>query len=108
MSYEMKQTEKEKEKNGIQVAQANAKYFHILEQIKLKENLVSQFQKKNVEIEAKLKQQLNLYEAVRSDRNLYSKTLAETQQEVEVIKKRYKVVSQQVMMLKEEIDFKEI
>lgn len=47
--------EKEKEKYGIQAAQANAKYFHSLEEIKLKDNLISEFQKKNIETEAKLK-----------------------------------------------------
>lgn len=55
--------------------QANGKYFFSLEEIKLKDNLISEFQKKNIETEAKLKQQQNLYEAVRSDRNLYSKNL---------------------------------
>lgn len=36
-------------------------------------------QKKIVDGENKLKQQQNLYEAVRSDRNLYSKNLIEAQ-----------------------------
>ena len=36
-------------------AKANAKYFHSLEEIKLKDNLISEFQKKNLETEAKLK-----------------------------------------------------
>ena len=48
-----------------QAAQANAKYFHALEEIKLKDNLISEFQKKNIETQAKLKQQQNLYETVR-------------------------------------------
>ena len=49
--------EKEKEKYGMVAAKANAKYFHSLEEIKLKDNLISEFQKKNLETEAKLKQQ---------------------------------------------------
>ena len=48
--------EKEKEKYGMVAAKANAKYFHSLEEIKLKDNLISEFQKKNLETEAKLKQ----------------------------------------------------
>ncbi len=99
--------EREKEKYGINAAQANAKYFHCLEEIKLKDNLISEFQKKNIETEAKLKQQQNLYEAVRSDRNLYSKNLTETQDEIAEIKRRYKIVSHQISQLKEEIDSKE-
>ncbi len=56
MNNNIKNLEKEKEKYGIQAAQANAKYFHSLEEIKLKDNLISEFQKKNIETEAKLKQ----------------------------------------------------
>ena len=37
------------------------------------------YKKKIAEAETKLKQQQNLYEAVRSDRNLYSKNLIEAQ-----------------------------
>lgn len=37
------------------------------------------YRKKIAESETKLKQQQNLYEAVRSDRNLYSKNLVEAQ-----------------------------
>lgn len=47
--------EKEKEKYGINAAQANAKYAQSLEEIKLKDNLISEFQKKNLEMELKLK-----------------------------------------------------
>lgn len=35
--------DKEKEKYGKQAAQANAKHFHALEEIKLKDNLISEF-----------------------------------------------------------------
>ena len=107
LNRKISQLEKEKEKYGINAAQANAKYFHSLEEIKLKDNLISEFQKKNIETEAKLKQQQNLYEAVRSDRNLYSKNLTETQDEIAEIKRRYKIVTHQISQLKEEIDAKE-
>ena len=107
LKKKISQLEKEKEKYGINAAQANAKYFHALEEIKLKDNLISEFQKKNIETEAKLKQQQNLYEAVRSDRNLYSKNLTETQDEIAEIKRKYKIVNHQISQLKEEIDAKE-
>ncbi len=41
-------------------------------------------QKRISEGETKLKQQQNLYEAVRADRNLYSKNLIEAQDEIQV------------------------
>merc|ERR1711934_1119827 len=55
----------------------------MVEEVKLKQNLISELKKENIEFEAKLKQQQNLYEAVRSDRNLYSKNLIEAQDEMQ-------------------------
>lgn len=100
--------EKDKEKYGKQAALSNAKYLHSLEEIKLKGNLISEYQKKNVETEARLKEQQRLYEAVRSDRNTYSKNLSETEDEIAELKRRYKIVNHQINQLKEEIDAKEI
>lgn len=57
LNQKIKVLEKEKEKYGLQFSKANAQYFHSLEEIKLKDNLISEFQKKNIETEAKLKQQ---------------------------------------------------
>jgi len=82
------------------------KFHHLQEELKLKDNLISEFQKKTQETESKLKQQHQLYEAVRSDRNLYSKNLTETQDEIAEIKLRYKIVMHQIAQLKEEIDAK--
>ncbi len=50
-----------------------------MEDIKVREMQIFDFKKKIAESETKLKQQQNLYEAVRSDRNLYSKNLIESQ-----------------------------
>jgi predicted nucleic acid-binding Zn-ribbon protein len=47
-------------------------------------------QKKNIEAEGRLKQQQNLYEAVRSDRNLYSKNCVEAQDEIGELKQNYR------------------
>ena len=107
INKQIQQLEKEKEKYGINAAQANAKYAQSLEEIKLKDNLISEFQKKNLEMEQRLRQQQQLYEAVRSDRNLYSKSLIETQDQITEYKKRYKIVNHQICQLKEEIDAKD-
>ena len=50
-----------------------------MEDVKIKEMQIFDFKKKIAEAETKYKQQQNLYEAVRSDRNLYSKNLIERQ-----------------------------
>ena len=43
-----------------------------------------------------MKQQQNLYEAVRSDRNLYSKNLIESQDEIAEMKRKFKIMTRQV------------
>jgi chromosome segregation ATPase len=69
----------------------------------LKNNLITKLQKKNIEAEGRLKQQQNLYEAVRSDRNLYSKNLLEAQEEIAELKMKFRRMTQQISQLKEEI-----
>jgi len=44
---------------------------------------------------------------VSSDRNLYSKNLMETNEEIAEIKRKYKLVNYQISQLKEEIENKE-
>ena len=55
------------------------KVLHSMEDIKVREMQIFDYKKTIAEAETKLKQQQNLYEAVRSDRNLYSKNLIEAQ-----------------------------
>jgi predicted nucleic acid-binding Zn-ribbon protein len=69
--------EKERDKFSHEASKANANLMQMVEEVKLKKNLISELKKENIEFEGKLKQQQNLYEAVRSDRNLYSKNLIE-------------------------------
>jgi chromosome segregation ATPase len=73
----MGKLEKERDKFSHEASKANANLMQMVEEVKLKKNLISELKKENIEFEGKLKQQQNLYEAVRSDRNLYSKNLIE-------------------------------
>lgn len=97
----------EKEKYARDASLANSKYYMCLEQVKLKNNLITKLQKKNIEAEARLKSSQNLYEAVRSDRNLYAKNLVEAQDEIAELKMKYKIMVQQINQLKEEIGMKD-
>ena len=63
--------------------------------------MISEFQKKNIETENKLKEMQVLYEDVRSGRNTYSKQLSETEDEIAETKRRYKIVNHQINQLKE-------
>jgi chromosome segregation ATPase len=81
--------------------------MQMVEEVKLKKNMISELKKENLEFEGKLKQQQNLYEAVRSDRNLYSKNLIECQDEVCELKRKFKIATHQITQLKDEIDAKD-
>lgn len=71
--------EKERDKFSLEAAKANSNLLQMIEEVKLKKNLIGELKKENIDFESKLKTQQNLYEAVRSDRNLYSKNLIEAQ-----------------------------
>ena len=45
-----------------------------------------------VEGETRLKQQQSLYEAVRADRNLYSKNLIQAQDEIQEMKRKFQIM----------------
>lgn len=49
------QLQKEQEKYGIEASQAHAKYYQTIEEVKIKNNQITELQKKNGEVEAKLK-----------------------------------------------------
>jgi chromosome segregation ATPase len=100
------QLERDKEKYAIEASSALAKYTQGLEEVKLKNSIIGEVQKKNLEAEAKLKQQQNLYEAVRSDRNLYSKNLLESNEEITDLRQKYKILQHQIENLHDEINLK--
>ncbi|PNH05361.1 hypothetical protein TSOC_008387 [Tetrabaena socialis] len=102
------QLEKEREKYSIEASEASAKYMQALEEVKLREMAIIDLQKRIAEGEAKLKQQQNLYEAVRADRNLYSKNLIEAQDEIQEMKRKFKIMQHQIEQLKEEISAKDL
>merc|ERR1712203_767379 len=64
--------------------------------------------KKNIaDVKAKLGQQKNLYEAVRTDKNLYSENMGESLEEIAEMRKKFKVMYHQIEQLKEEIKEKD-
>ncbi|OON14691.1 hypothetical protein X801_09516 [Opisthorchis viverrini] len=78
-----------------------------MDELKYREMQIFENKKRIAEAETKLKQQQNLYEAVRSDRNLYSKNLIEAQEDIAEMKRKLKILSHQVDQLKDDIATKE-
>ena len=101
---DLKRLQAEKAKYAIEAAEAQSKFSNALDEVKAREITVLQLQKKIAEGESKLKQQQNLYEAVRSDRNLYAKNQIEAQEEIAEMKRKFKTKTRHIEQLKEGID----
>ena len=63
-----------------------------MEDEKVREMQIFDYKKKVAEAETKLKQQQNLYEAVRGDCNLYSKNLIECEDDITEMKRTLKMM----------------
>lgn len=103
----IQQLERERDRYEGDCKSANERFYKILEQVKIEDLQIAQLQKKIIEGETKLKQQQNLYETVRADRNLYSKNLLEAHEKIIEMKKKFKLLNQQIEGLKDEITRKD-
>ncbi|KAI9189069.1 hypothetical protein H9P43_000497 [Blastocladiella emersonii ATCC 22665] len=99
--------EKERDRYVNEVAQIQQHKQAAEEEVIIKENQIFDYKKKISEAEYKLKQQQALYEQVRSDRNLYSKNLIESQDEITEMRRKLKIMTHQIEQYKEEISAKE-
>jgi hypothetical protein len=101
------QVEKDRERLSNEVTEHRGQFVSAQEDLKLKEIQISELNKNLNEKELKLKQQKQLYEAVRADRNHYSKGLLEAQDEIAELRKKFKIMGHQIEQLKEEIASKD-
>jgi len=85
----------------------NQNSLNAVEEAKMRDARIVDLQKRISEGETRLKQQQNLYEAVRSDRNLYSKNLIEAQEGIAEMKRKFKIMNHQIEQLKDEITGKD-
>ncbi|GCB64606.1 hypothetical protein scyTo_0000297 [Scyliorhinus torazame] len=99
--------EKERDRYINEASDLTQKVLQYMEEIKVYEMQNFDFKKKISEADSKLKQQQNLYEAVRCDRNLYSKNLIEAQDEIAEMKRKLKIMNHHIDQLKDEICSKE-
>ncbi|KAL0231925.1 hypothetical protein PCE1_002922 [Barthelona sp. PCE] len=81
--------------------------LELKEELKLKLLAEDELGKRITELENRLRQQQNLYESVRGDRNLYSKQLVESHDEILELRRKFKLLSHQILQLKEEIELKD-
>jgi chromosome segregation ATPase len=99
--------EKDRETLQHDVRDAAARQAAAAEELRTREVAVVSLQRRIVDVDNKLKQQQNLYEAVRADRNLYNKNLIEARDEIGEMRRKFKIMNHQIEQLKEEIHFKD-
>jgi chromosome segregation ATPase len=100
--------DKTREKYGIELSNVNGRHMNALEELKNRENKISELKKNHADVKGKLAQQKQAYEAVRTDRNLFSKNLVESQDEIAEMKRKFKIMYHQIEQLKEEIKEKDL
>ena len=81
-------------------------YVDCVKSTKEKEAQIYDFRKRMIEVERRLKHQQALYEAVQNDRNIHSKHLLESQNEISQMKRKLKTMYYQINSFKEEIKSK--
>ncbi|KAK4820925.1 hypothetical protein QYF61_008646 [Mycteria americana] len=101
------QLEKERDCFINETSELKQKVLQHLKDLEIREMQICDYEKKIEDSAIKLKQQQNRCEAVRTERNLYSKNLIEAEDEIAEMKKKLKTVTHQVDQLKEEITDKE-
>jgi chromosome segregation ATPase len=103
MRKAVSQLAKERERLGNDLGEQKINYQAATEELKMRETQLDELRKRIIQWETKLRQQQQLYEAVRSDRNHYSKGLIEAQDEIAELRKKFKIMGHQIEQLKEEI-----
>jgi chromosome segregation ATPase len=104
---EFSSLEHEREKGADEVGEMSARALRTEGEVRLREMAIVDLTKKIADADGRLKDQQKRYEAVRSDRNLYSKNLIEAQDEIAEMRRKFKIMNHQIEQLKEEIQSKE-
>merc|ERR1711904_81343 len=98
---------KQNEKYSAELSLASGRFIHTLEELKARDNKHAELKAAVADVKTKLSQQKNLYEAVKTDRNLYSKNCLESKDEIAEMKRKFRSMSHQIEALKEEIKEKD-
>merc|ERR1719316_171070 len=98
---------KQNEKYNAELSLASGRFIHTLEELKARDNKHAELKAAVADVKTKLSQQKNLYEAVKTDRNLYSKNCLESNDEIAEMKRKFRSMSHQIEALKEEIKEKD-
>ncbi|XP_056093105.1 cilia- and flagella-associated protein 58 [Rhinichthys klamathensis goyatoka] len=100
--------EKERDCYINEASELKKKVFENMEDNKLKQMQIFEYEKRIAEAETRLKQQQNLYEDVRTERDLLSKNLIEAKDLNAEMKRKVKNMNREFEQLKDDITKKEV
>mmetsp|Transcript_64 Transcript_64/g.233 ORF Transcript_64/g.233 Transcript_64/m.233 type:complete len:884 (-) Transcript_64:27-2678(-) len=95
--------ERENASNSKTINDISQKYQESQEELKMNALHAREQEKQVTDLQEKLKQQQALYEAVRSDRNMYSKSLIDSNEKIAEFKRKFGIMNNQMAQLNEEI-----
>lgn len=99
--------DKRRQKCGIELSLTNHRYFQTVDKIKQADNKMTELKKMLQELNGKLNEQKELYQSARGERNQYSRILTESQDEIAEMRRKFKVMYQQIEQLTEEVGEKD-
>jgi len=105
--HRIHELDRQREKYATELEGAKARHADACEELKARDDHGGALKKNIADVKAKLSQQKNLYEAVRTDKNLYFKNLQESIEEISEMHKKFKTMNLQIEQLKEEIKEKD-
>merc|ERR1712187_357175 len=105
--HRIHELDKQREKYATELQTAKQRCEDAQEELRGRDVQMGQLKRSIADVRAKLGQQKNLYEAVRTDKNLYSKNLVESLEEISEMRKKFKTMYLQIEQLKEEIKEKD-
>lgn len=105
--HRVHELERQRERALSDLQQAKRRCDNAQDELRTRDSQTGQLKRSISDVKAKLGQQKNLYEAVRTDKNLYSKNLVESLEEITEMKKKFRVMNHQIEQLKEEIKEKD-
>jgi len=105
--HHIHELDRAREKYASELAIAKSRYEDACEKLKKCDKTIATLNKSIDDKNARLKEQKDLYEAVRTDKNMYSKNLAEADAEIFEMEKRLRSLTHQIEQYKDEIKEKD-
>uniref|UniRef100_UPI00358EC3C2 cilia- and flagella-associated protein 58 n=1 Tax=Myxine glutinosa TaxID=7769 RepID=UPI00358EC3C2 len=95
--------EKDRNRNISEIGELTQKMIQQMEEVKDRERRIFEYKKNIAESDMKLRQQQNMYDTMKMERNVLSKTFLEAQNEIADLKQKLKIMRQHMDQLNEKM-----